>query len=620
MLFKKCLQESKPAEKDMLAACIQLSIFTETHCMRHLVFYVSCFLIVAVNLYGQQAFPPFLYGVASGDPLHDRVILWTHVSPSDSAQPAIVNWRIATDMAFSNIVSSGSLTTDSSRGFTVKVDATGLLPGTTYYYDFETGGGHSAVGRTKTAPSGSITNARFAVATCAKYSKGYFNAYARIGGRDDIDAVVHLGDYIYESRDSGAVGRVMLPYARCSTLVQFRTRYAQYHSDPDLTYARQRHPFINVWDDHETGNDSWPHGSEHFPDSAQFDALKQDAIKAYFEWIPIRENPSYPQRIYRTFQYGDLIDLIMIDTRMEGRMKQLPFEPANMPAIYDSSRTLLGHEQFNWLISHLDNSTARWRIIGQQVMMAPALFYGSPINEDQWDNYPAERAKLYKHLEDHQMDNVVVLTGDVHAALANNLPIDTASYDDATGTGSVAVEFITPAIASSKSDFSLLSFATIKIHDPHIQYVEFDRNGYMVLDVSSDKVQGDYYFVPTTDVPDPNEELSTRFYTLHGSKRLLRDSVLTSAKGLTSEEKLIRLYPNPAEDNLTVHIYNTVGKVTLKIYNLEGKTMKVKAVDIPQPGDFQFNLDISELDEGIYFLKAYSERKEFYNGKFSVAE
>ncbi len=589
--------------------------------MRHPVFYVFCFLIVAVNLHAQQGFAPFLHGVASGDPLSDRIILWTHVSPLDSAQPLTVNWRIATDTAFSSLANSGSFTTDSSRDFNVKVDATGLQPGTTYYYDFETGGAYSAVGRTRTAPSGNIDHARFAVATCAKYSKGYFNAYARIGDRDDIDAVIHLGDYIYESRDSGEVGRVMLPYARCSTLVQFRDRYAQYHTDPDLVYARQRHPFINVWDDHETGNDSWMHGSEHFPDSAQFDALKQGAIKAYFEWIPIRENPSQPQSIYRTFQYGDLLDLIMIDARLEGRMKQLLFtEPSDMPAILDSNRTILGHEQFDWLISRLDSSTARWRIIGQQVMMAPVLFFGSPINEDQWDNYPAERAKLYKHMDDNQMNNVVVLTGDVHAALANNLPIDTALYDDATGAGSVAVEFITPAIASSKSDFSFLSFETIKIHDPHMQYVAFGRNGYMVVDVSEDTVRGDYYFVPDPDVPDPNEELGASFYTNYGSKHLWRDSSTDVAPPLPPQKENIRLYPNPADDILNVHIQGAMGKISLRIYNSEGRVVKAKVLDIPSDGDYQFNFDISGLSKGIYFLRAFADRKEFYSGKFSVAE
>jgi len=577
-------------------------------------------LVVSIRLIAQPGYAPFLHGVASGDPLPDRVILWTHVSPSDSAQPVTGNWRIATDSLFDDIVNSGYFTTDSSRDFSVKVDASGLQPFTYYYYDFETGGNHSAVGRTKTAPAGAIANMRFAVASCAKYSKGYFNAYGRIAERDDIDAVIHLGDYIYESKDSGEVGRPMMPYVRCSTLVQFRTRYAQYHTDPDLVYARQRHPFINVWDDHETGNDCWQYGSPNFPDSIQFAAIKRDAAKAYFEWIPIREDSSHPGRVYRSFGFGDLIDLIMIDTRREGRMRQLAFADSNKAAINDTGRTILGREQFNWLIAKLDNSTARWRIIGQQVMMAPMLIFGNPVNEDQWDGYPAERAKLYEHLENQQMDNVVVLTGDLHVSLANDLPKDTALYDAATGEGSVAVEFITPAIASSRFEFSGIPHSLIEQNDPHIRYADLLSNGYMVLDVTPGKVQGDYYYVATTDSPDTREQLGASMYSLHGTKHFSRSPLSVQPRDSPPRELLIEIYPNPAGEHLVIEIRNLTGDIKFKVYDAQGRVVRDEVVELVNGEAARLNLRTAGLGKGVYFLRACSGTKEIYSAKFTVAD
>lgn len=581
---------------------------------------ISTFLSLVVSslAMSQQAFAPFVHGVASGDPLADRVILWTRVSPDSAALPVTVTWRIATDASLHNVVNSGSVTTDATRDFTVKADAAGLQPATTYYYDFQAGVKHSAVGRTKTAPAGSVAQVRFAVATCAKYSKGYFNAYARIGDRDDIDAVIHLGDYIYESKDSGQVGRPMMPFVRCSTLTQFRIRYAQYHSDPDLVYARQRHPFINVWDDHEAGNDSWMYGSEHFPDSVQFAAIKQAGKQAYFEWIPIRENAMHPGRIYRTFRFGDLIDLVMLDTRLEGRMRQVPFD--SMHIISDTNRTILGHQQYNWLISSMDNSTARWRILGQQVMMAPLLLLGNPLNNDQWDGYPAERAKLLEHIERNHMNNVVVLTGDVHAALANNLPRDIAHYDDATGSGSVAVEFITPAIASSKSNFSGVPFSLVKNNDPHIQYAELDRNGYLIIDVTADKVQGDFYFVATTDVPDTSEQLGASLYTLHGARRLFMHPTSVEPGNFSSHKSSMEISPNPSDGSLFVKVRNTpAGKMLFRTYDLQGKIVNEKMLVFSRAGTHEFSFGTTGLREGFYLLKGFCGTKELYSAKFAVA-
>lgn len=576
------------------------------------------FSVLSALVFAQPANAPFLHGVASGDPLTDRVILWTRVSPADTSLPVTVNWRIAADTNFTTIINSGSFITSAARDFTVKVDADGLQPGTWYYYDFETGGSHSLIGRTKTAPSGAVSQARFAVASCAKYSKGFFNAYARIGERNDIDAVIHLGDYIYESDDEGDAGRPMEPLARCSTLTMFRTRYAQYHSDLDLVYARQQYPWINVWDDHETGNDCWQYGSEHFPDSTQFAHIKQDATQAYFEWIPIREDSTRPGSIYRKLQYGDLIDFLMLDTRREGRMKPLEFGDT---MIFDANRTILGHEQYDWLIAQLDSSSAQWRILGQQVMMAQLRFLGSLVNNDQWNGYSAERDKLLNYIADSSINNVVTLTGDVHSSFAWDVPKDVAQYDSATHQGSIAVEFITPAIVSSDPDFSF-PFAPVKNNNPSIQYLDMVHNGYVVLDVTPGKVQGDFYFVETTNVRKSTENFSAAFYTLDGTRYLQKASLPAElleapqpqaplaegyspvATGINVQMTSVNdflIFPNPATRQVTVQ-FETKIPGTAKVELLDASLKKVaeKRIYITQPGTHTAQFDVKHLAAGMY--------------------
>lgn len=569
----------------------------------------------------QPAYAPFLHGVASGDPLTDKVILWTRVSPDNPNQPVTVNWRIATDTSFSNVVNSGSFTTDGTRDFTVKVDADSLQPGTWYYYDFETDGDHSLIGRTKTAPSGSVDQARFALATCAKYSKGFFNGYARIGERNDLDAVIHVGDYIYESDDEGDVGRPMDPLARCSTLTMYRTRYAQYRSDLDLVYAHQQYPWINVWDDHETGNDCWKDGSEHFPDSTEYAAIKRDATQAFFEWLPIREDSTRPGSIYRTLRCGDLIDIIMIDTRREGRMRPLEFSDT---LIFDEDRTMLGQAQYDWLIEQLDSSTAQWRILGQQVMMAPLKFLGSYLNGDQWNGYSAEREKLLTHISNNAMDNVVVLTGDVHASFGWDIPLETATYDSTTHAGSLAVEFITPAIASSDPDFNF-PFAPVKRQNPYIQYLDMVHNGYVVLDVTPAQVQGDFYFVYTTDWRNSVENHAASLFSAHGSRYMERTASPTQLTGaeqlqaplaegyspiavgvapVTSIEHYFQIFPNPVSEKMNVRFDALErGALTVEVFDASLKKVAEKKLHAAQPGIVSMQIDVQDFPVGTYSVK-----------------
>jgi alkaline phosphatase D len=277
----------------------------------------------------------FTHGVASGDPLSDRVILWTRVIPgSGENTPVSGIWEIASDKSFKKIITRGDFNTNADRDYTVKVDAKGLSANSRYYYRFIVDNVKSPVGRTKTLPVGSTSNVNFAVVSCSNYPQGYFNVYGEIAKRD-FDAVLHLGDYIYEYADgvysnpkAVELGRKVKPAHEITKLEDYRMRYGLYRSDKDLQAIHQAHPFINIWDDHEISNDTWKSGAEnHNEDEGPFDARRRAAIQAFYEWLPIRENdPELTGEIYRSFNFGDLASLIMLDTRLIGRDEQLSYQ------------------------------------------------------------------------------------------------------------------------------------------------------------------------------------------------------------------------------------------------------------------------------------------------------
>lgn len=332
----------------------------------------------------------FGHGVASGDPLADAVIIWTCVTPSDTGAEAQVGWVVATDAAMSNVVASGSVYTDSRRDFTVKVDVTGLNADTVYYYQFAgKDGAVTPVGQTRTLPVGSVDSVKLAVCSCANLPAGYFNVYNEIAN-SDADVVVHLGDYIYEYGaneypPAAAQVRDPDPLVETLTLTHYRARYAKYRTDTALQLAHQKKPFICVWDDHELANDTWKGGAEnHDEDEGSFEERRAAAIQAYHEWLPIRSGAD-KAKIWRAFEFGNLVNLTMLDTRMYARDKPLSYQDYLVPNEVDSSkfdvdtaafraalgdlnRGLLGTEQ-QFAMGSMLNSTATWQVLGQQVLM-----------------------------------------------------------------------------------------------------------------------------------------------------------------------------------------------------------------------------------------------------------
>lgn len=466
----------------------------------------------------------FMHGVASGDPKRDAVILWTRVTKSGASADIPVKWAVAQDAQMTEIVMSGDATAAADRDFTVKVDVGGLEPGRTYFYRFDEAGVASPVGRTRTLPDVGVKRLKFAVVSCSNYELGFFNAYREVARHDNLDAVLHLGDYIYEygpgqdgfTTPAAALGLVtkprdakLVPAEEIILLDQYRARHALYKTDPLLQKAHRQNAFINIWDDHEVTNDSWTDGAENHTSKGgaegDWEARKRAGIRAFYEWLPIREpadgdpldaKTGNPDDLYRVFDFGDLARLIMIDTRLAGRDQQLsterlvgaylgadprgPFERDVTNA--GKTRTMLGGRQERWFKDQVESSDQIWQLIGNQVLMfyqgAPDIIgttvltaeqktsftavvdqlfgagFGaqlaqlgaaglpSPLGADAWTGYPTARIRMLKALS--KASNPIVLTGDTHNAWTANLRLPTADG----GATPVGVEFGGTSISS----------------------------------------------------------------------------------------------------------------------------------------------------------------------------
>lgn len=453
----------------------------------------------------------FPFGVASGDPQQTTLVIWSKLLPSDITAPVEVRWELAVDSIMAQVVASGSITTDAASAFTIHVTPEGLQPGSTYYYRFHANGHTSPTGRTRTAPQ-DPTELRFAVASCADFQAGHYNAYALIAARNDIDAVIHLGDYIYEGGVRPTAIRTHIPPYEIITLSDYRSRYAQYRLDKDLQEMHRLHPVIAIWDDHEIANNCHRDGAErHKESTCHWDTRKQDALQAYFEWIPVM----HPEKrsITRQFSYGGLADLFMLDGRLH---RDAPITDFLDPLRFDSARTKLGKEQADWLTTGLARSQARWKVIGNNVMFVP-MFFGKVAkdrqwNMDGWDGFPAERSRIFDTLEANNIRNVVVITGDIHTAWAIDLardPHNKQNYDRKTGRGALGAEFVVHSVSSRNLDEMqgrlvgkiAASYTKARKRNPHLHYANLIDHGYMLLHLDADKAEATWIYSATVKKP-----------------------------------------------------------------------------------------------------------------------
>lgn len=457
---------------------------------------------------GTDVGAPFPHGVASFDPTHDSVLLWTRA-------PGVgrVSWRVVRRPG-GPPVASGEVDVVAERDHCVTVAVDGLDPATSFYYWFEAGPSRSPVGRTRTLPAAGTDSVRLAVVCCGDYSRGHFAVYRAVA-EADVDLVLHVGDYIYETRGKGDVRRAE-PDHEVVTLDDYRTRYAQARGDADLIALHQRHPVVAVWDDHDIADNAWRGGAKgHDPNAhGRWDDRLQAATTAHHEWLPARlPDPGDPLRVWRSVAIGDLAELVVLDTRIAGRDQQADDEAA-LPWD-DPDRSLLGDEQRAWAHARVRDTTRPWCLLVTQVVLnrmelpvehgailgelAPsgyAVIDGEAMCTDEWDGYPAEREALVRAIAERSR-GVVALSGDVHSAWAYEGPCDDTGQ-------AVAVEYTAPCVTATPMARQLPRgwqrlVDRLAERLPEARWFDLEHHGFLVVELTATHADAHWYCVDTED-------------------------------------------------------------------------------------------------------------------------
>lgn len=484
----------------------------------------------------------FQHGVASGDPLPHRVIIWTRVTPDESGE-ITVEWEMSSSPDLTK-ERTGKTTTGPEHDYTVKVDVDGLEPATSYFYRFRYQKVESPIGRTKTAPRESdISRVRFGLVTCNHIQNGSLIPFTYLAQRDDLDFIVHTGDSIYEygpQHNDTLVpypetpltpGRVYWrpihePPSDCVTLDDYRQRYGQYYKDSNYQRLNQRHPWFYIWDDHESADGAWREGATNHDEKTQGPWITRfnHAKKAWFEWHPVRGT-----KIYRQYNYGSLLSLFFLDTRSYR-------DKAPGIFLYQSreNRTLLGPFQKDWLKERLLSLDSRWKFIVTSVtfsrfFLLPSLRFLKflptlSVLSDGWEGYLNERQEILDFVSINDIKNVVFLSGDVHMTILSHVK------DEKGRTG--AVEYTTPSISSDNLDELLGDYNSsnvwitrllsryFKSINPHIVKLDTTNHGYLILEVSPDRVQGDVWFISDPRSPSASMEYAFSAVTSRGEPQL----------------------------------------------------------------------------------------------------
>ncbi|KAL4879874.1 PhoD-like phosphatase-domain-containing protein [Aspergillus karnatakaensis] len=521
----------------------------------------------------------FTHSVASGDPYADSVILWTRIAPSPeasdsnttvtgdvplydhdnekyakaSAHPICVEYRVFSDKQAKKVVDEGRAFTSSDVDYTIKVEATGLKPFTNYWYRFNVCGSEnvSPLGRTKTSPAKKqkTEEVKIAVHSCSNYPNGYFNAYGNVARKDNVDFVVHLGDYIYEYENGvpGVDERAVVPQREIFSLYDYRMRLGQYRTDEDLVASHQNFPWITVWDDHEIANNGYRDGYSglrnteesfnNYGPQISVDQRKMNAVRAYFEWMPIRQvDMDDGLRIWRNFQMGDLFDLIMIDTRNYDRsITDISDNKDYIVQIHDDAgRSIMGPRQEAWFYRQLSESKergAKWRVIGNQLVFAhvqQANEDGSlSFSTDSWTAYRANQNRTLKHMYENEIVNNINIAGDTHVNWVSDMIWEgRKEYNNETGAGAVGVEFAGTAVSSSGFSTSSLEAAERTANtysvNPELKWVEGYYRGYFELHLRQDEAEARYFGCPTVSTRNSWEVPLANWTVRHSESHLQR--------------------------------------------------------------------------------------------------
>ncbi|MCG8671198.1 MAG: alkaline phosphatase D family protein [Pseudomonadales bacterium] len=500
---------------------------------------------------------PFAHGVASGDPLPDRVIIWTRITLIEyPATDLVGEWRMASDPDMKEIVGRGTFSTHQGVDWTIKLDVDGLSPYTVYYYQFFYDGAESCIGRTRTAPESwqDELHLRFAVCACSSYYSGHMNGYGRIAEKKDLDFVIHCGDYIYDFPDEDELiripsdnddGETNEDFRNPLTMNELRRRYALYRSDPNLFRAHQQHPWLIIWDNHDIGG--------------RDDLTDEESYRVFWEWTPSRQpDPEDLYRRHERLSYGSMADIFFTDR--------------HYPKWYEEEsqedRTYLGVSQNEYLREELLNSKERdadWRILINQAFFGqlylinppkeadwlvekffPGVDDGIILNDNQWDGAPQERADFLNFLQENDIHNNLFVTGDMHMNWASDLAVDPgtpSNYNPSTGEGSVAIEFAPSSISRGGADetirgilgteLALLATAAstvasnfLSTTNPNCQYLEWSNHGYGIVDMKPDHVTLEFWWTRILSHAT-TERMGAQLLSVKGSNHIQRLDVMS---------------------------------------------------------------------------------------------
>jgi alkaline phosphatase D len=483
------------------------------------------------SAWSQQRLPgnPFALGVASGSPTHDSMVLWTRLMAPGAAQSlgkdaVTVRWEIAHDEQFARIAQSGQAQALAELAHSVHVEAAGLEPDRWYFYRFMVGDAVSATGRTRTfpAPDAPAQKLRLAYASCQRWDHGYFSAYRHMR-EENLDAVLFLGDYIYEYPNSAKAVRIP-PGGWVLTLDDYRQRYALHRSEPELQAMHAACPWLVTWDDHEVQNDyAGTVAGNSGPSVSDFPARRKAAYQAFYEHMPVRASvltkalgglsSGAEYRLYSQQRFGRLANIVMIDDRQyrdaqvcnpDGRLGSSNVNPADCPAWNDPARTLLGATQERWLDSAFEGSGPGWTVLGQQTLFGPRAFRkeaGNVYWNDGWDGYTAARTRLTESLQRHKVANPVLLGGDVHENWVGHIKADYSRPDSAT----LGVEFCGTSITSRSAGNQ--NIAGTVANNPHFVFADSEGKGYGVVEFTPGRLTTTLRVVD--DVTSRNTKIST---------------------------------------------------------------------------------------------------------------
>ena len=561
------------------------------------------------NISPDSLHAPFYHGVASGDPIENAVIIWSKITleEEEQNQSAQVNWEMATDVNFSQVVNSGTIITDSTKDFTLKVDVGGLSPNGNYFYRFkDMEGNASPIGKTHTLPAGNLDYIKLGVASCANIYYGFFNSYRQLANDEDIFAIIHLGDWIYDNDGTNAPIRIPepSPFSLDSTKWHWVQRHDYYHFDVDLRAMLQEHPLIAIWDNHDMDKRNYP-----------------SAIRTWLDWMPVREDHANSNKLYRKFNFGDLIELNMIDVRLF----------RDIDSLENGAPSYLGTEQFSWFTNNLLNTDATWRLVGSQKnfttwnlgWVADLIGLDEPFfTTSNWDGQIESRIQLKEFFKDMEIPNLMFLTGDAHMSVVADIdpdPIfDNNDYNPSSGEGSLGVEFLPSGITGRNLDdrgipsglADLVETVSMDLN-PHQQYLNLVQNGHGILEINRDSINATICYNNIINNTD-NQWCHGPFTVYNGTNHWKRDGQSYEGTIPTStaiEElykfKVSEVYPNPSQNEISINVNapnTSTAKLSIRSY--DGKNQmkdNIKEFQI-HSGDNELSLSVKSFDSGVYFL------------------